>query len=243
MVPLGYSSTSAYCRHIPKFGTAADFEVATYRLRARTPARRPAAAPGATRPIAAPVEGVGEAEAEAEPEAEPVAEEALVVIPVLVEVSVPVVVPVEVEPVAVRMGILVLLLLIGRPVVKGSRGKVSSGRGFGRHVWGGSTSRGSLGFSGGDTSGSRSSGSGTSRDNRGRGSRSSRRGRRDSGRCTGSSSAGGALVGLGDIELLGLGEDAGVLGLSGDQVDLEAGAVVRLSVSWLRGGTIEASHE
>jgi hypothetical protein len=41
-----------------------------------------------------------------------VPEEALVVIPVLVEVWVPVVVPVEVEPVAVRMGILVLLLLI-----------------------------------------------------------------------------------------------------------------------------------
>ena len=35
---------------------------------------------------------------------------------------------------------------------------------------------------------------------------------------------GGALLRLGHIELLGLGENASVLGLGGEEVDLETGA-------------------
>jgi hypothetical protein len=90
---------------------------------------------------------------------------------------------------------------------RGARGEVS-GEGFNGHVRGGSTSGGSIGLSG------------TSRDNRCRGRRG---GRRDSGRCTGGSSAG--ALGFGHIELLGLGEDASVLGVSGEQVDLETGTI------------------
>jgi len=106
--------------------------------------------------------------------------------------------------------------VISDVLASGDAGGRYSSMGSSGNAWGRSTGSGSLG--GGGSSRGRSGGRTT-------GGTGGRR-RRNSGRCT--SSSGGALSGLGYVELLGLSEDSGVALGGGQKVDLEVVAVLRV---------------